>query len=317
MEVAEGIHRIEADLGDRVNCLYLLVGDERVLLVDTGLDESPKAFVTPYLDRLGLNPASIRWVVNTHCDMDHWGGNDAIRALSPGAGIVAHVADMPMIEDIEATISNRYREFEADHDVGHTRETHEWFRSNARAVPVDVGIRGGERFRLGHGWAVEIISTPGHSTGSISVHDPRSGSLIIGDAVLGDAVPLRNGARAFPPTYRDVDPYLATIDVIRSMSVSRLLSSHYPVFEGAEVEDFLYLSVAFVRELDAAIERALTGREMTLADLLAVLTADNGVWPGPVAEFLAYPVVGHLDRMVETGRARRDTGKPATYHSQG
>ena len=36
MEVARGIHRIEGDLGERYVCQYLLIGDERTLLVDTG-----------------------------------------------------------------------------------------------------------------------------------------------------------------------------------------------------------------------------------------------------------------------------------------
>jgi len=37
-EVAHGIHRVEAPLGDRYVCLYLLAGEEAALLVDTGLD---------------------------------------------------------------------------------------------------------------------------------------------------------------------------------------------------------------------------------------------------------------------------------------
>jgi hypothetical protein len=52
MEVAPGIHRIEADLGERYVCQYLLVGDERTLLVDTGLRDMPEEVIAPYAAEL-------------------------------------------------------------------------------------------------------------------------------------------------------------------------------------------------------------------------------------------------------------------------
>lgn len=39
MEIAPRIHRIEAPLGDRFVCMYLFVGTESALLLDTGLDQ--------------------------------------------------------------------------------------------------------------------------------------------------------------------------------------------------------------------------------------------------------------------------------------
>jgi hypothetical protein len=39
-EVAAGIHRIESDLGPRFIAQYLVVGEERTVLVDTGLADT-------------------------------------------------------------------------------------------------------------------------------------------------------------------------------------------------------------------------------------------------------------------------------------
>ena len=53
MEVAPGIHRIQTPFGDRFVCLYLLVGSEAALLLDTGVDATPGEYVAPYLAETG------------------------------------------------------------------------------------------------------------------------------------------------------------------------------------------------------------------------------------------------------------------------
>ena len=85
MEIAEGIHRIETPLGDRVNCVYLLAGTRCALLFDTAIDPVVASHVEPYLARVGVEPARVRYVVNSHCDWDHHGGNGAVRDLAPAA----------------------------------------------------------------------------------------------------------------------------------------------------------------------------------------------------------------------------------------
>ena len=79
MEVAPGIHRIESVLGPRPFSQYLL-RDERSLLVDTGVKETPAEVILPFLD--GLQPD---FVLNSHADVDHYGGNAAIREAAPEA----------------------------------------------------------------------------------------------------------------------------------------------------------------------------------------------------------------------------------------
>ena len=77
MEVAPGIHRIESVLGPRPFSQYLL-RDERALLVDTGVKETPAEVILPFLD--GVQPDL---VLNTHADVDHYGGNAAIKDAAP------------------------------------------------------------------------------------------------------------------------------------------------------------------------------------------------------------------------------------------
>src|SRR5207249_4469809 len=87
MEIADGIHRIESDLGERSMCQYALVGRERVLLIDTGLAETPGEVIDPYLERLAVEPDL---VLISHADVDHSGGNRAFPGRPPPAVLVCH-----------------------------------------------------------------------------------------------------------------------------------------------------------------------------------------------------------------------------------
>src|SRR5215204_141201 len=51
MEILPRIHRIESDLGERFMCQYLLLGEERTVLVDTGLAGAPEGGHRPLLGR--------------------------------------------------------------------------------------------------------------------------------------------------------------------------------------------------------------------------------------------------------------------------
>ena len=98
MEVAPGIHRIEGDLGERYVCQYLLVGDERTLLVDTGLRDMPEQVIAPYLATLGRSLADLDDVLISHADVDHCGGNRALRDAAPDARLLCGEADRAWIE---------------------------------------------------------------------------------------------------------------------------------------------------------------------------------------------------------------------------
>ncbi|HEY3018616.1 MAG TPA: MBL fold metallo-hydrolase [Solirubrobacteraceae bacterium] len=311
MEVAPGIHRIEAPLGDRFVALYLLAGEESTLLVDTGLDETPRSVLLPYLGGAGIDPRRVRYVLTTHADFDHTGGNASFREIAPEAVTLCHWLDRPLVESIERMIADRYGEFAADHGIDDSEETKSWIRANARHVPVDVALAGGEEIRLGPDWRVEVLHTPGHSRGHLSVHDPRSRSVVIADTTLWNAVLTRDGAPAFPPTYRYVDTYLASLHRLQGMEIETLLTSHYPVFRGAAVAEFLGESRAFVDRVDASLREELSraGTARTTRDLIESLGPRLGTWPAAAGVYLVFPLVGHLERLLQYGRVaaeRRD-----------
>ena len=150
MEIADGIHRIETPLGDRVNCVYLFVGTRSALLFDTAVGPAVASHVQPYLARVGVEPTQIRYVVNSHCDWDHHGGNGAVRDLAPAAALCCHELDRSLIEDADLLFARRYDELAAD-GITEPAATRRFVAASTRQVPIDIGLSGGERFCLGSG----------------------------------------------------------------------------------------------------------------------------------------------------------------------
>lgn len=302
MEVADGIHRIETAFAGRTNAVHYLWGEHRSMLVDATTRTSATD-VLAAIDALGA-PLP-HYVVSTHSDWDHVGGNGTIRAAAPAAIFVAHLADRRMIEHVDVMIDDRYGEFAHDHGFDESDESKQAVRDGTAETLLDVAVVGGEEFQLGPDWTVTLRHTAGHSRGSISVDDPRSDCLIVGDAVLGAAVPLSSGAPAFPPTYRYLDDYLGTVDWMRSRAPELLLTGHYPVYTASAVTEFLEETREFTERAEAALEAALrTGEPRGLLEVAAALSAELGDWPAAAAPALLFPLSGHLDRMLADRRVR-------------
>jgi glyoxylase-like metal-dependent hydrolase (beta-lactamase superfamily II) len=270
VEVAAGIHRIESALGERFMAQYLLVGEERTLLVDTGLPQTPAEAIVPYLESIDRSVEAIDEVLTSHADLDHSGGNRALRDLQPGARFSCHELDRRWIESNEAMVAENY----LWHEPYGFDEPDEAGRAELRALcggdsTVDLGLRGGETLRLERGWRVELVHLPGHTPGHLGVWDPRSRAAIVVDAVLERGVSGRAGNLLIPPRIYDVGAYRRTIATIRALEPELLLTSHFRVLDAEEARRFLADSAVFLddvaREVEAGLTRGVTGlRDLTL-----------------------------------------------------
>ena len=298
-EVAPGIHRIESILGPRPFAQYLL-REERSLLVDTGIVSTPDEVILPAFRDLGLDPADLDYVLISHADVDHFGGNAAIRAAAPRAIVCAHVADCHWISDRERILRERYGWYAAHGpDADYDADTKDWLRNALGPdVPVDLHLAGGEVFRLGSRLSVEVLHLPGHSPGHIGLWDPASRSAIITDAALGAGLLNNDGEVIHPPPYMLLEEYEATVRRLQQLAPERLLTAHYAVMEGAEVDRFLEESLAFVVRARSAIEAACEGsREVTIAGLMTALNPVLGPFTS-MANELGGPIRAHLQELV-------------------
>jgi glyoxylase-like metal-dependent hydrolase (beta-lactamase superfamily II) len=280
MEVAPGIHRVESDLGPRFVCQYVLAGEERTVLVDTGMPETPATVIGPYLQSLGRSLDDLDLVLITHADLDHSGGKAAIRERSPRAVLACPELDRRWIESADAMVNENY----LWHESYGFEEPDEQGRGELREgcgpdAPVDVGLRGGETVRLGPGWRVEILHLPGHTLGHLGVWDPRSRAVVIVDAVLERGIYDRAGNRLLPPRIYDLEAYRATIRRLRSLEPELLLTAHYPVMGREEAQAFLDRSLRFTEELEAGVREELARGVTDLWQLTQRLDRRVGPYP--------------------------------------
>ena len=288
--------------------LYLFVGPEHTLLFDVGVDGTGQKDLVPYLARTGLDPQRLRWAVISHADVDHFGGITSLREISPLTICVAHRLDAELISDYATYEARRARGFREPWGLDESPEGLAWTRSVTREGPVDLAVTGGERVNLGGGWEVEILHLPGHTYGHLGIFDPKSRALVVADAVLSDMVPHADGRPAFPPTYRYVDSYLATIGRCEALRPELLLTAHYPTMQAEAAADFLARSRGFVEKVEPVVLDELDAAGANGLSLQELLTRANqklGSWPVEGTDgALAFPVVGHLERLLALGRVR-------------
>jgi glyoxylase-like metal-dependent hydrolase (beta-lactamase superfamily II) len=302
-EVQPRIYKIPSILGLRRFAQWLVVGDERLLLVDSGIDGTIAEHVVSALAELGRRADEITDVVITHADVDHYGGDSELRRVAPRAAIRASAHDRGWLESWAVIARERYGWYRG-HGLDYDEATWAWLEGAAGPdTPLDGTVAGGDVLDLG-GIEVEILALPGHSPGHLGVLHPGSGTAIVMDAVLGRGLYTTDDELISPPPYGSVSDYRATIATLRVVEPVRLGTSHYAPIEGrAAVAAFLDETESFVDDLDACVMSELGSQPRPLAEYWRA--ADVAI--GPFREMgveLARSVGAHLEHAVAEGRAR-------------
>ena len=300
-EIGERTWRIASLIGPR-NLFQYLVADEAgdALLVDTGTSATPREAILPALRRVDVSPAQVRFVVVTHPDVDHQGGLAALVDALPNASAACGFADRGLVANPERLVTDRYGAYEEEHHVGYSPAEKTWMRALYGApATVDVSLAGGETLVVGDR-RVDVLHAPGHSAGHLMLYEPATGDLYSSDAVHWRMCPAADGSPALPPTYEDVDPYLATIALVERLQPTELHSGHWPSKSGAEILAFCAESREFVSALDVVLEERLAS-PATLRDLCHHADARLGPF-GADPVNLMFAVHGHLRRMLRNGQ---------------
>jgi glyoxylase-like metal-dependent hydrolase (beta-lactamase superfamily II) len=312
MELYPKVYQIQSLYGGRNLFQYLFVGDN-VVLADTGIASTPEATIFPFFDKLKLKPQQLTLAVTTHADLDHQGGNDAIKRISPGTMLSCGEADRELVESPKAIYAERYNFLKEDHEVGFEGDPSPDAGCHRK---MDLSFSGGERIHLAENWWLEVLHVPGHSHGHLALYDPHYAALFSGDAVQGRGCPKATGGMAIPVTYYQVDAYLSTIRYFEHLPIDVLYSGHWPVMRGEEILEFFAESRRTVEFVDRAILRSLKKNPsgLSMKELISTVADAVGDWPDDGVFLAMFPIKGHMDRLEQQGRAKLDRGRrPARW----
>lgn len=287
-EIAPGVIRIESDLGARFMAQYLLVGDERAVLVDTGLARTPDEVLAPVLAERAVTPDLI---LISHADVDHCGGNRRMRERYPGALLACPEADRRWIESNAAMLAENYM-WHAPYGLDQPDEQ-ALLDDLGGDAPIDLTLRGGESIRLGAGRRFEVLHLPGHTPGHIGLWDPTARVAITIDAALGDGIYDRSGHKLIPPRYYNAEAYRSTIRGLRALEPDLLLTAHYQPMDAAQCREFCECSLAHVDAVEAIVREAMESGETRLKELTDLVDQRLGPFPEFATE-LAAGIRSHL-----------------------
>ncbi|MGC9516691.1 MAG: MBL fold metallo-hydrolase [Methanomicrobiales archaeon] len=175
MQINEKVHSIKipfqikkesGELIERVVYVYLIYGEE-VYLIDSGLAASHE-IICEYLEKTGRSCEEIALIIHTHSHPDHIGSSKILKELS-GCAIAIHQNEVSWLEDIE----NQYQE----------RPVPNFHQMVGGPVNVDIALEDNDVIELEENLQLEVIHTPGHSSGSISLKIPGANVIFTGDSI--------------------------------------------------------------------------------------------------------------------------------------
>lgn len=185
---------------------YIIRGSRANMLIDSGLD-SNFPHLQESMSSIGMKVRDIDIVVNTHEHFDHIGAN---RYFQEGSIIAAHrfAANKMAFNDRFVTL----------YKSGDMNEPH---------LYVHLWLESRSRFDLGD-FTLDIIHTPGHTSGSICIYEPDKKFMFTGDTLFA------GGALSFIAESGSLGDYINSLKSLETRRISTIYPGHGEVSDDPE-----------------------------------------------------------------------------------
>lgn len=210
---------------------YLLIGEEKALLIDTGYGKRPLKKIVEKLT--GKKPVI---VTNTHGHIDHIGGDMVF------GQVFLHQNDFEvyrlntdkdyvfsLIQKILCTMPKMVRESKAVYKIAERYSS----ENRAELLPMPQTFDLGKR-------KIQVIETPGHTLGSVSFLDEENKALFTGDTVCDKTVLL------YFEHSSDVKTFGKSMEKLKLLKDGGAIDTVYPAhhkypLSKETIDDYFYL----------------------------------------------------------------------------
>jgi len=219
-------------LGTSAYPLFLYRGEAGATLFEGGTG-AMGPLLLQQMAKLGVAKEAITQVVVTHAHPDHVMAVPLFREVFPGVTVLASdiAAKTLAVEKAVAFFGKIDGALTASLlKAGLIAEEHRPRPLAESTIAIDRVIGEGDRIEVGTDASFAVLSTPGHSDGSLSFHEAAQGILIISDAT-GYYMPEHG--YWWPNYFTDYGSYLSSIERLAGLRADTLCLSHNGAIQGA------------------------------------------------------------------------------------
>ena len=228
MKIGENIEALELRMNltrqERSIHPVLLWNTEGATLVDTGMPGQLDTLAKEIEDA-GLSLGSIRRIILTHQDIDHVGGlPEAVHAVGEEVEVWAHEEDKPYIEGDKPLIKmnrDRMNQMMESMPEDQRRQVEQLLHSPPSGK-VDRNLEDGEELPI-YDVGVEVIYTPGHTPGHLSLFVREEKLLIAGDELRVEEGELVGPSESATP---DMETANASLGKLTNYEIDHVICYH-------------------------------------------------------------------------------------------
>jgi glyoxylase-like metal-dependent hydrolase (beta-lactamase superfamily II) len=261
---------------------YLLSGKE-CALIDMGYQSSAKSVIDD-LEENGLGADNIDYLLPTHVHLDHSGGCGSLAEKFVNASIRVHPKGMPHLADPSKLWVGAGELFGA-------RLMERYGKPQPIARSRLREVSNNEEISLGGGLTLRSLWTPGHASHHLSYELEGTGSVATGDAVgmIYPNVPVL--VPTTPPTSFNLPLAIGSMERIRDIRPTRLLTPHYGVM--VDATNLIAHNIRALKEWEIKIGSLL--KDGTSTEQIARILTDEsarraGKSPDTIPDYLSVSI---------------------------